>query len=217
MGRLVQNLRYGMRAWRNSPLFTVVAVATLALGIGATSAIFTLVDAALLRPLPFPEPHRLVLVWEDTSMFGLKDSPVSFANYVEWRAQSHAFERMGALEQRSFRLTGAGDAQQVQGSIVTASLFEALSVHPALGRPFRDGEDQPGTPKSVILSDGLWERAFGRDPAIVGRTIDLNDEKYLVVGVMPFMIAELTVLALLTLFPSLVTKSWPWSPSTAMP
>jgi putative ABC transport system permease protein len=84
-----------MRAWRNSPLFTVVAVATLALGIGANSAIFTLVDAALLRPLPFPEPQRLVLVWEDTSMFGLKDNPVSFANYIEWRAQNHVFEQMG--------------------------------------------------------------------------------------------------------------------------
>lgn len=185
MGRLVQNVRYGMRAWRNSPLFTIVAVATLAVGIGANSAIFTLVDAALLRPLPFPDPQRLVLVWEDTSMFGLKDSPVSFANYIEWRAQNHVFEQMGALEQKSFRLTGAGDAQQVQGSIVTASLFETLSAPPALGRPFRSDEDQPGVPKTVILSDGLWERAFGRDPAIVGRTIDVNDEKYLVVGVMP--------------------------------
>jgi putative ABC transport system permease protein len=185
MGPVVQDVRYTMRAWRTSPLFTLVAVGTLALGIGANSAIFTLFDAALLRPLPFPEPHRLVLVWEDTSMFGLKDSPASFANYLEWRAQNHVFEQIGALEQKSFRLTGAGAAQQIQGSIVTASLFEALSVPPALGRAFRDDEDQPGTPRTLILSDGLWERAFGRDPAIVGRTIDVNDEKYLVVGVMP--------------------------------
>ena len=185
MDQLVQNLRYGVRAWRSSPVFTIVAVVTLALGIGGNSAIFTLVDAALLRPLPFPEPERLVLVWEDTSMFGLKDSPVSFANYVEWRARNHVFEHMGALEQRSFRLTGAGDAQQIQGSIVTASVFETLSVQPALGRPFRDDEDLPGASRTVILSDGLWQRAFGRDQAIVGRTIDINDDRYLVVGVMP--------------------------------
>lgn len=185
MSRLVQDLRYGWRTLRKSPVFTAVAMLTLALGIGANSAIFTLINAVLLRPLPFPEPERLVLVWEDTSMFGLKDSPVSIGNYVEWRAQNHVFQQMGALEQRTFRLTGTGEAQQIQGSIVTASLFQALAVQPALGRLFREDEDQPGTAKTVILSDGLWRREFGGDRAAVGRTAEINDEKYLIVGVMP--------------------------------
>lgn len=183
--RLVQDLRYGWRTLRRSPAFTAVAILTLALGIGANSAIFTLINAALLRPLPFPEPQRLVLVWEDTSMFGLKDSPVAIGNYVEWRAQNHVFQQMGALEQRSFLLTGTGEPQQVQGSIVTASLFQTLGVQPALGRLFRSDEDQPGTPNTVILSDGLWRRELGGDPGAVGRAVEINDEKYLVAGVMP--------------------------------
>jgi putative ABC transport system permease protein len=158
---------------------------TLALGIGANSAIFTLINAALLRPLPFPDPERLVLVWEDTSMFGLKDSPVAIGNYVEWRARNHAFQRMGALERVTFRLTGTGEAQQIPGSVVTADLFPTLGVQPILGWLFREDEDLPGTAKTALLSDGLWRREFGGDPQVVGRTVEINDEKYVVAGVMP--------------------------------
>jgi putative ABC transport system permease protein len=166
-------------------VFTVVAMLTLALGIGANSAIFTLINAALLRPLPFPDPERLVLVWEDTSMFGMKDSPVAIGNYVEWRAQNHVFQQMGALERGTFRLTGTGEAQQIPGSVVTTSLFYTLGIQPALGRLFREDEDQPSTPKTAILTDGLWRREFGGNPEVVGRAVEINDEKYLVVGVMP--------------------------------
>ena len=170
---------------RNSPVFTAIAIVTLALGIGANSAIFTLVNAALLRPLPFPQPDRLALVWEETRMFGLKDSPVALGNYSDWRAQNHVFEQMGALEQATLRLTGAGETQQVHGSAVTASFFETLGVKPALGRPFAADQDLLGAAKTAILSDGLWRRAFGADPGIVGRTIELEDEKFAVAGVMP--------------------------------
>ncbi|HEY2013607.1 MAG TPA: ABC transporter permease [Bryobacteraceae bacterium] len=183
--RLVQDLRYACRTLRKSPVFTMVAMLTLALGIGANSAIFTLIDGVLLRPLPFPEPDRLVLVWEDTNMFGLKDSPVALANYMDWRAANHVFQQMGALEQPSYRLTGSGEPMVIRGSIVTASLFGTLGVQPALGRAFREDEDRPGTAKTVILSDGLWRRLFAGDPAAVGNALQLNDEPFRIVGVMP--------------------------------
>lgn len=185
MTRIADDLRHGWRMLRKTPVFTCVAVLTLALGIGANSAIFTLINAALLRPLPFPDPERLVLVWEDTSMFGLKDSPVALGNYMEWRAQNRVCAEMGALERRSFRLTGTGDAQQIEGSVVTASLLRTLGVQPALGRLFHEDEDRPGTPKTVILSDGFWRREFGGDPGVLGRTARINDEPHTVAGVMP--------------------------------
>ncbi len=183
--QLLRDLRYSWRTLGKNPVFTSVAVLTLALGIGANTVIFTLVNTVLLRPLPFPEPDRLVFVWEETNMFGLKDSVVSLANYADWRAQNHVFQQMGALESRAYRLTAGGEAIQVLGSTVTGSLFTTLGAKPALGRPFRDDEDQPGTPKVAILSDGLWRRAYGGDAGIVGKTISINDENYEVVGVMP--------------------------------
>ena len=185
MTRLPQDLRYAWRTLRGSPTFSMVAAATLALGIGANTAIFTVINAALLAPLPFPAPERLALVWEDTSMFGLKDSPAALGNYTDWRAQNHVFEQMGALEGRFFRLTSAGEAQQVLGAVATASLLPTLGVKPALGRLFREEDDRPGAPKTAILSDGLWRSAFGSDRAIVGRLVEINDEKYEVIGILP--------------------------------
>src|SRR5512141_1396127 len=107
--QLVRDLRYSWRTLAKSPIFTSVAVLTLALGIGANTVIFTLVNTVLLRPLPFPEPDRLMFVWEETNMFGLKDSVVSLANYADWRAQNHVFQQMGALERRTYRLTAPGE------------------------------------------------------------------------------------------------------------
>jgi len=185
MKRLLQDLRYGCRSWRKTPVFTLVAILTLALGIGANAAIFTLVNAVLLRPLPFPEPGRLVFVWEETTMFGLKDSVVSLANYADWRTQNRVFQQMGALETRSYRLNGVGEPVQLFGSTVTASLFGTLGVRPALGRLFRESEDQAGTARVVILGDGLYHRLFGGDPSVIGRSVLLNDEKHEIVGVMP--------------------------------
>ena len=185
MQKVIVDLRYAFRTLRKSPLFAGVAILTLALGVGANTAIFTLVNAVLLRPLPFPDPDRLVFVWEETTMFGLKDSVVAMGNYTEWRAQSRAFQQMGALEQKLFALTGTGEALQVHGSIVTSSLFRTLQVKPAMGRLFREDEDRPGAPMVAILSDGLWRRVAGGDPNIIGKNLTLNEEKYEVVGVMP--------------------------------
>src|SRR5690242_11325431 len=130
MTRFFHDLAFAARSLRKSPGFTAVAVLTLALGVGANSAIFTLIDAVLLRPLPFPHPGRLALVWEDTTMFSLKDSPVSLANYVDWRARNHVFQQMGALEYSSYRLTGTGEPMVLPAAVVTASLFDTLGVPP---------------------------------------------------------------------------------------
>lgn len=185
MSPLFQDIRYAARTLRKSPVFAAVAVLTLALGIGANSAIFTLINTVLLRPLPFPEPERLVFLWEKTSMFGITDSPVALGNYTGWRAESRSFEEMGALEGASFRLTGGNGAQQVSGGLATASLFRTLGVKPALGRLFREDEDQAGAAKVVLLSDTLWRNRYGANPGVVGTEVSINDEKHTIVGVMP--------------------------------
>ncbi len=179
------NLRHAVRILLKNPLFAAVSLLTIALGVGANTAIFSLVNAVLLRPFPFPAPERLVFVWEETRMFGLKDSVVAMGNYIDWRERNHVFREMGALEQRRYVVTGVGEALRVEGSIVTASLFHTLGVQPSLGRLFRDEEDRPGTAKVVILSDGFWRRAFGGDSGVAGRSLILNEERYEIVGVMP--------------------------------
>ncbi len=184
MPNTLLDLRYAIRSLRKSPGFALVAVLTLALGIGANTAVFSLINAVLLRPLPYAEPDRLVLVWESAPFFGVRDSPVAPANYFDWKARSRSFEEIGALEDRSYRLTGDGAPEVVQGSQVTASLLRALRTRPALGRIFRDEEDRPGAPKLALLSDGFWRRRFAADPGIVGKTIRLNDAPHTVIGVL---------------------------------
>src|SRR4051812_4349673 len=129
---LLADLRYAVRYLRKSPGFTAVAVLTLALGVGANTAVFSLLNAVLLWPLPYADPDRLVLVWESAPFFGLRDSPVPPANYVDWKGRSHSFEDMGALEDRSFRLIGERTPEVVQGGLVTASMWRVLRIRPAL-------------------------------------------------------------------------------------
>src|SRR5689334_11034721 len=130
MGRLLRDVRYALRNFRKAPIFVAFAILTLALGVGANSAIFSLISTVLLRPLPFPESDRLTFVWEDTAMFGLKDSVVALANYVDWRDQNHVFQQMGALETNLFTVTGNGEPLALQGATATASLFRTLGVQP---------------------------------------------------------------------------------------
>ena len=171
--------------WRN-PGFAAAALVTIALGIGATTAVFTVVYGVVLRPLPYREPDRLVSVWSTAPRMGLSRALVTAANYRDWIAQNHSFESL-ALGRHigNFNLTGAGDPERVQGARVTASLFTTLGVMPALGRAFVDAEETIGKEFVVILSDGLWARRFGRDRSIVGRPVQLNGEAYEVVGIMP--------------------------------
>ncbi len=183
---LIQDVNYGLRMLRKSPGFTAVAVLTLALGIGANTAIFSLLNGVLLRPLPFPDPDRLVLVWEETSILGLRDSPAALGNAMDWRARNQVFMDMGALDRyASYKLTGGGAPEQIDGAIVMAGFLRVLGVRPLLGRSFSEQDDQPGAARSVLLSYSLWQQRFGGDGTIVGRTIVLDDERSTIAGVMP--------------------------------
>ncbi len=183
MAVFVSELRYAARSLWKSPAFTAVAVLTLALGIGANTAVFSLLNAVLLRPLPYPDPARLVLVWESAPFFGLDDSPVSPANYADWKRRARSFEEMGALEIAGYRLAGEGQPEMLLGANVTSGLFRALGTRPLLGRIFQDDDDRPGASKTAILSESLWRRRFAADPGIVGKTVRLGEETHTIVGV----------------------------------
>jgi putative ABC transport system permease protein len=168
-----------------NPGFTAVAVIALALGIGANTAIFSVVNTVLLRPLPYKDPERLVMVFEDSSKHGFpRDSP-SAANYIDWRDQNHVFENIAAIGGASFNLTGAGDPERIDGSRVSAALFPLLGVSPQVGRWFTADEDQAGANRVVIMSHRLWQRRFAGDPNIVGKPLTLNGRSVTLVGIMP--------------------------------
>ncbi|HTQ57922.1 MAG TPA: ABC transporter permease [Bryobacteraceae bacterium] len=181
---LLGQFRLAVRFLLKSPGFASVAVLTLALGVGANTAVFSLINAVLLRPLPYAEPDRLVLVWESAPFFGMHDSPVSPANYVDWKARSRSFAEMGGLEDHSFRLTGQGVPEVVNGALVTASFLRALRIRPLIGRTFRDDEDRPGAARVVLIGEGFWRRHYAGDPGILGRTVVLNEQKHTIVGVL---------------------------------
>jgi putative ABC transport system permease protein len=182
---LFQDVKYGLCILRKDPGFTTTAVLALALGIGVNTAIFSLLDGVLLRPLPYPEPERLVLVWEETPMFGLRDSPASMGNFMEWRARNRVFQDMGTLDNSSYQLTGGGTPEQVNGAIIMAGFLRALGVQPLLGRAFTQQDDQPGAAKSLLLSHSFWQQRFGGDRDVVGHTMILDNERYTIAGVMP--------------------------------
>jgi len=180
-----QDVRYGLRSLAKNPGFTAVAVLALALGIGANSAIFSVVNAILLRPLPYKDPDRLVMVWEDRSKNGYpRDTPAA-GNFHDWREQNQVFEGMAAVANQSFNLTGSGEPERVDGRRVSANLFQLLGVEPLHGRRFLPEEDQPGAGRVVVLSHGLWQRRFGSDPQVLGSQLTLDGESHTVVGVMP--------------------------------
>jgi predicted permease len=186
--RLRQDARYGIRMLRKNPGFTTVAVLSLALGIGANTAIFSIIDAVLLHPLPFPEPERLVSIQETESAFHLKLSdaiPVSALHFVTWRKQCRSFEQIALLDAFNLNLTGVGEPQRLEAERVSASFFPLLGVQPRIGRSFLDEEDQLGHDHVVILSHSLWRSRFQSEPKIIGRKIMLDGVSFEVVGVMP--------------------------------
>jgi len=185
METLWQDLRFGARVLARSPGFTAVAVLSLALGIGANAAIFSLVEAVLLRPLPFREPERLVMVWEDASQVGFPRNTPAPANYADWKAQNQVFEGMAAIRYRSYNLTGDGEPEKINAQAVTADFFPLLGISPAPGRNFLPEEDRPGAGRVVIVGHGLWQQRFGSDPGVVGQELLLDGQKYTIVGVAP--------------------------------
>jgi putative ABC transport system permease protein len=180
---LWQDFRYGGRMLVKIPGFTFAAVLTLSLGIGANTAIFTIVNAVLLRPLPYRDPDRLMRLWETTPQ--LPTFSISGPNYRDWADQNRVFEQMAAWREQNFNLTNGGDPERLGAALVTASFFPLLGVKLALGRSFIPEEDQPGANnRFVIMSDRLWHRRFGTDANILGKTLTLNGGSYTVVGIM---------------------------------
>ncbi|HJP93207.1 MAG TPA: ABC transporter permease [Pyrinomonadaceae bacterium] len=182
---LLKDIRYGVRGLVKRPGFTIVALVTLALGIGANTAIFSVVNAVLLRPLPFKDPEQLVIVWEDATFAGFPRNTPAPANYVDWKTQNQSFTDMAATSESSFNLTGDGEPERVPADAVTANFFPLFGVQPLLGRGFLPEEDRPGGNKVAVLSYSLWQTRYGGDRQIINREILLNGEKYSVVGVTP--------------------------------
>ena len=185
MGTLLQDVRYGLRGLWSNRAFTLVAVCSLALGIGANTAIFSLVNAVLFKPLPLTDPERLALVWEEVPAIGAVHDTPAPGNYSDWKAQNKVFEDMAAFSWQSLNLTGDGEPEKLSAYGVTANAFPLLGVRPAMGRNFLPEEDRPGADKVVILSHGLWQRRYGGEPGILNRQILLDGEQHTVVGVMP--------------------------------
>jgi len=184
---LLQDIRFGLRMLAKSPGFTVVVVLTLALGIGANSTIFSVIEAVLLRPPPYPNADQLAMVWEDVHLPQYQNAQNTPApgNYADWKSQNDVFTDMAADDYRSWSLTGTGQPVRIVGEGVTSNLFSALQVNPVLGRVFNSEEDRPGGPHVAMIGYALWKERFGGDPGILGRAILLDEIPYTVVGVMP--------------------------------
>ncbi|MEK6410276.1 MAG: ABC transporter permease [Acidobacteriota bacterium] len=189
METFFQDMRYGLRLLVKRPGFSAVAVIALALGIGANSAIFSVVNGVVLRALPYKDPDNLMMVWSKRPLLqaqvGSAEFPVSAGDFIDWRDQNQVFEQIAAFHTQPFNITGAGEPEFLGGVRASASLFSLLGVEPKLGRTFTVDEDQPGAGQVVLISHGLWQRRFGSDPNIVGQKLTLNDQPYTVVGVLP--------------------------------
>ena len=185
---LLQHVRFGLRLVRKSPVFSAVVIFVLALGIGANTAVFSVVDAVLLRTLPYREPDRLVLVWERNPALGAKIGdriPTAYVNFQEWVRQQHVFESLAGFEDVSLNRTGAGEPERIAGARVSPNFFNVLGVNPQVGSAFDFVEKDPTQSHVAILSDAYWHSHFGGSPGVLGQTLTLNDTSYTVVGVLP--------------------------------
>src|SRR5262245_25560185 len=181
---MMNDLRYGVRMLLRQPTYTLIAVLTLALGIGANTAIFSVVNGVLLRPLPFKDSNRLVMVWNrGPEAAGGDRTPLAVADLLDWRAQNRAFESVGAFQYQFLTYTGADSPQRVPGVRVTANFFSLLDVQAALGRTFLPDEERPGAERVALLSDNFWRTHFSGDPQVVGRTINLDGMSFNIIGV----------------------------------
>ena len=185
MSGIIQDVRYAIRLLARTPGLTLAALLALAVSIGASTAIFSVVDAVLLRPLPYRDAGRLVTVWNTWTDKGFPQMPVVPSDFVEWQKQATAFEQLAAWQAVEVNLTGTGDPERLHAARASWNFLPLLGVRPALGRAFAREEDQPGASRVAILSDGLWKRRFGADRAVVGRQVSIDGNSYTVVGVMP--------------------------------
>ncbi|HXE60376.1 MAG TPA: ABC transporter permease [Gemmatimonadaceae bacterium] len=187
MQTLWQDLRVAARTLRRAPAFTLASLVTLALGIGATTAIFSVIDGVLVRPLPYANGDRLVHVNQPANAGAVPDIGFSAMEVADYESQTHTFDAMAEYHSMAFTLLGKGEPRRVQTGVVSADFFDVLGVKPLLGRTFRPGEDQPGATPVIVVSYEFWQRALGGDPGIVGRTFTMNDRVHTVIGVLPFL------------------------------
>src|SRR5713226_86014 len=183
METLFKDIRYGIRSLLKYPGFTAIAVITLALGIGANSAIFSVVDSVLLRPLPYSDPDRLVQLWEASVQRGRSEMPASYPNFADWRDQNHVFTQVVAYSDWSFNLTGVGEPERIRSAIVSPTFFSTLGIKPIRGRVFLPEEGEHGKDLVVVIGESLWRRRFNSDASIVGKSLNLGDKSFTVVGV----------------------------------
>jgi predicted permease len=185
-----QDVTYGLRVLKKNSGFAAIAILTLALGIGANTALFSVVNGVLLNPLPFPEPERLLAVYAKSATF--EESSITYPNFLDWQKDNHSFAALGAFRSDDFNLTSQGEPERLHGHMISAEFFPAYGIQPLLGRNFRPEEDQPGAGPVVLISDGLWKRKFGSSPEVLGKSITLNGKAYTIIGVAPGRITGLS-------------------------
>src|SRR6185437_2777098 len=178
-----QDIRYAFRVLVKSPAFSVIAILTLALGIGANTAIFSVVNGVLLNPLPFHDPHQLVSMFQEIPNFD--NGSISYPNFVDWRRMNQTFAGMAAYRSTGFNLSGNGEPERLHGEMISAGFFEILGVNPLLGRTFSQDEDRLGANPTVMITEGLWKRKYGARKDIIGQRMILDDEVRTIVGVVP--------------------------------
>lgn len=185
MSTFIQDIRYSVRTLMNSPGFTIVAILTLALGIGANTALFTVVNAVILKPLPYPDPEQLAMIWQSYPDEGYDQASVSAPNYMDWRKQSESFRDMSTFRYKAYNLVRSEEPVRLIGVTATSGFFNILGVQPILGRIFLEHEDQPDAEPVIVLAHDMWHQHFGADDSIIGQIVTLNGVSYTVVGVMP--------------------------------
>ena len=183
MAALWKDIRYSVRMLGKHPGFTLIAVVALALGIGANTAIFSVVNAVLLKPLPYKNPERLVMLWEQHPQSGRMGA--AGLNFLEWRKESKSFEDITVFTSTSFDLTGLDSAERIEGTRASASYFNVLGGEAMLGRTFQAGDDTAGAARVVVVSHGFWQSRLGGDVGVIGKEVRLNDEPRTIIGVMP--------------------------------
>lgn len=187
MESLLQDFKYGIRMFARKPGFTMIAVIALALGIGANTAIFSIINAVLLRPLPYSDPSKLVMIWQTipANRMGIDRLPPSVAQFIDWRERSKSFQTMTAITSVSMSLTGFGEPERVNGARVSANFFDLMGINPRIGRGFTASEDNPGSNRVIVISDGFWKRRFASAPNVIGKTLTFDNQSYTVIGIMP--------------------------------
>src|SRR5579871_5879918 len=189
-----RDLRHGFRALMRNPGYCAVAVLALALGIGPNTAVFTMVNAVLLKPLPVPEPDRVVMIWGTLLKSGFDQMPVSAADFLDWKRQARSFDQMSAafaIPEYGLNVSGAGEPERVPAALASQEFLPALGIQPITGRNFLPDEDRPGGRPAVLISNALWQRRFHSDPAAVGRTLTVDGVPRTIVGVVPHELGEM--------------------------